>query len=374
MGLLLLLSYVLNNQTLFTGEDLNQYAWTELLKNKLGIKEQKQDVEALFINVAYDKQLIEITDEYGMPVGNTDVTDRAKLLRILRLLHQSDSYHYIFLDVRFEKGYSIPEIDSLLFNEIISMRNIVVANHSDIEIADKSLLPKTALSDYYSTIVATNFARYKYLYGSISSVPLYAYHELTGQTIEKHGIFYTCSGRLCQNSLLIPIPIRYFGEYNGIGDKVYYNLGSDLLDSYSEADLSELVKDKYIVIGDMVEDIHDTYSGPTPGSVLTYYAFLELMKERHFVSWGLMSFLALLYFSISLSLFSKKSIVQIIPIRYRPKSRLMLFAMSFLGYSLTLSATAIGLNVFFSKSVSIFIPSTLFAIQKTIINYQRNRT
>ena len=35
--ILLALSYFLNNQPLFTGEDLDQYAWMEWIKDKLGI-------------------------------------------------------------------------------------------------------------------------------------------------------------------------------------------------------------------------------------------------------------------------------------------------------------------------------------------------
>ena len=60
--------------------------------------------DALFVNVAYDKQLIERHDNYGMTVGDVDITDRTKLCSFLKMLQKADSYKYIFLDVRFEKG------------------------------------------------------------------------------------------------------------------------------------------------------------------------------------------------------------------------------------------------------------------------------
>ena len=170
---LLIFSYVLNNQPLFTGEDLNQYAWMEFLKNKIGLSEQVDYSDALFVNVSYDKQLIEKKDEFGMPVGNIDITDRTKLLALLNILDSTNLYRYIILDIRFEKGLD-SEMDSALFSKIKNMKRIVVANHLDVELADSCLSAKAAINDYASTIVATNFARYKFLHGKQPSLPLFA--------------------------------------------------------------------------------------------------------------------------------------------------------------------------------------------------------
>lgn len=371
--ILTLLSYILNNQPLFTGEDLNQFAWIQVLKNKLGIENKIDKQEALFVNIAYDKLLIELSDDYGMSVGNIDITDRSKLLSLLQILRRTNRYAYIFLDVRFEKGYNVPSIDSLLFTEIGSIRNIVVANHRGIEIADKSLLNKSAISDYDATIVATNFVRYRYSYDGLSSMPLYAYKELTDKTINRHWLFYTCDGKLCYNSLFIDFPVEDFNELGENGEKTYYNMGSDLLDNYSEKDIATLTEGKYIVIGDMIEDMHDTYSGLKPGSVITYYAFLSLMEGKHFVRSWLILFLAIVFFLISLSQFSHKSIWERISAVRRSKSKLLHFALSFVEYTLLLSIIVVMLNVFWNVSTSIFVPSIYFAIQKIIINYKRTR-
>ena len=76
VAVLLVLSYFLNNQPLFTGEDLDQYAWMEWIKNKLGITPDVDTNDALCVNIAYDKHLVEKYDDYGMTMGNSDVTDR----------------------------------------------------------------------------------------------------------------------------------------------------------------------------------------------------------------------------------------------------------------------------------------------------------
>ena len=371
--ILIVLSYVLNNQSLFTGEDLNHYAWMAWIKDKVGMAKKNGQQEMLLVNIAYDKQLIEKTDEYGMPAGNTDITDRTKLLEFLHFLRSTNQYRYIFLDVRFENGYCGTEADSALFAEIRSMRNIVIANHSDIEIADSSLLEKAAISDYKATIVATNFARYKYSYNGYPTMPLYAYREITGNTINNHFLYYSCDGKLCYNSLFIDFPVEDFGEYNEKNVKQYYNLGSDLLDGYSEEDMAVLTKGKYIIIGDMIEDVHDTYSGPKPGSVITYYAFTALMEGKHIVPFGLMSFLVLVYFLISLSQFNHHSLIEQIPYVRKSKSKPLHFALSFVEYTFILSVTAIMLNIIWDISISILVPSTYFAIQKTIVNYKRTK-
>lgn len=366
---LLFMTYVMNNQPLFTGEDLNQYAWMELFKEKIGLSDSEDYKDAVFINVAYDKQLIDYYDEFGMPAGNVDITDRNKLLQILTMLDNTKRYKYIFLDIRFEKKYSTP-VDSALFLKIKNMKNIVIANHLDMELADSILITKSAISEYASTIVATNFARYKFLYDNNPSMPLYAYEDITGKNIKKHGFIYTCDGRICQNSLFLNSPTKNISEYNQNNEKVFYNLGSDLLDSYSASDMAKLTKDKLIFIGDMVEDVHDTYAGMKPGIIITYQALQALMKDEHIVSLGLLVVLSVIFFLISLSLFNKNSILRRLPIIKNNRSKLLNFIISFLGYATVLSILVVVIYLFFNKSVSILIPSLYFATLNLIIKYK----
>lgn len=370
---LLLLTYFVNNQPLFTGEDLDHHAWMEWVKSKIGLSEEVNHDDVLFVNVAYDKQLTELTDKFGMPIGNIDITDHSKLLELLKVLHSTEKYKYIFLDVRFEKGYEAPEVDSALFAEIRGMKNIVIANHSDMEIADSGLFEKAAISDYMATITATNFVRYQYSYSGEPTMPLYAYRELTEKTINNHILWYTCNDRLCYNSLFIEFPIEDFEEFDNQNNKRYYNLGSDLLDNYSEEDIATLTDGKYIVVGDMVEDIHDTYSGMKPGSVIMFYAFQALMKDKHFVSLGLWILMAIVFFLISLSQFSHRSLIELIPYVHKSKSKILHFALSFVEYTFILATVAMLLSIMWGVSISILVPSTYFAIQKTIINYKRTK-
>lgn len=369
--ILTILTYILNNQPVFTGEDLNHFAWMQILKNKLGIEEETIKNDVLFVNVANDKQLTDLYDEYGMSIGNTDITDRNKLLKILKMLHSTKKYAYIFLDIRFEKGYYVPETDSLLYAEIKNMENIVIANHSDMVIADSTLLSKAAISDYKSTIVTTNFVRYKFSYEGIPSMPLYAYREITKHNINKHYFIYTCNGKVCYNSLFVDFPVEDFNEYDSNNKKIYYNLGSDLLENYTEQDIATLTNNKYVVIGDMVEDLHDTYSGLKPGSVITFYAFRSLMEGKHFVNLWIILLMAIVYFTISIVQFCHQSIFEKIPFVHKSNSKLLHFTLSLVEYTLLLILVVGILDLIWGISTSILLPSIYFAIQKTIINYKR---
>lgn len=361
------LSYFLNNQPLFTGEDLEQYAWMEWVRDRWSSKEKEDALTPLYINVSYDKQLTELCDERNRILGNIDITDREKLLTLLRMLHITGQYKYVFLDIRFEKGYNT-ESDSALFAEISSMDRIVVATHSDIELADTLLTKKAAVNDYSAT-VTSNFVRYEFSQDGKPSMPLYAYAELTGKTIKKeYTIIYKCDGELCHNSLFVRFPVESFEEKDE-GDKVYYNLGSDILKYYDEDDLAILTKDRYIVIGNLKDDVHDTYAGSRPGSVITFYAFRALMKGEHLVSWWVIVFFLVIYFCISLSLFSHHSWLDCIPLT--KKSKLCYFLLSLLGYGMVLFMITVILNLFWGITTSFLIPSSWFAIQNLIINYKR---
>lgn len=304
-----------------------------------------------------------------MPRGLSSYT---KLLTLLNILDSANQYRYLILDVRFEKGFD-SEADSALFAKIKNMKRIVVANHLDIELADSCLSSKAAISDYASTIVATNFARYKFLHGKQPSLPLFAYKELTGKTITKHGLIYSCDGSLCYNSLFLKFPYNGFPEYDNSGGKSYYNMGSDLFANYSDQDLSTLAKDKLVFVGDIVEDVHDTYSGLKPGVVISYHALRSLLLGEHMVSYTLLFFLAIVFFFISLSLFREDSIIELIPFVRTSHSKFLHFFVPFIGYASVLFIIVVVLNMLFNVSISIIVPSIYFTIQKTIINFKRTK-
>jgi hypothetical protein len=242
------------------------------------------------------------------------------------------------------------------------MRDIVVVNHEDITMADGLPKEKAAINDYKTTMLSSDFRRYKYLYDNNKpSAALYAYRELTGKDIKKHCWCYTSEGQLCFNNLFIDFPIKENDEIR--------NLGFDML-SLNADEITRLTANKYVVIGNMDEDIHSTYAGTRTGPIITYYSFLSLLNEKHLISTGLIMILAAVLFIISLLQFSHKPLVERLPyIRNCPN--ILLFIFSLIEYTILLPLALIILNLLLGIFISIFIPTLYFALQKQIIKYNR---
>ena len=362
-------TYILDNQTLFTGEDLSHYAFVELFKNKALRNDSLSNNNAFFINVAYDKQLVPYYEK-NIEEGNIVITDRAKLISLLRKIKRINNYKFIFLDIRFEKGIQDSINDKVLFNEIKDTRNIVVATHQDIEPNNTIIKSKLAMGDYDYSLFSTSFCRYLFKPANGLSMPLYAYTTLTGKNINKHGFIYTSDGQLCYNSIFIDFPLENFNSLRNDGTKKFYNMGSDVLFDPSDTQLSKLTKDKFIVIGDMINDVHDTYAGKMPGSVINYRAFNALMEGKHIVNFPIIILMACIYFAISFIQFVRIALKYEIPFVRNIKSKLFNFSLSFVTYTIILNLFVILLKTFCGVSVSVFIATLFLSIQKVILKYK----
>jgi hypothetical protein len=274
----------------------------------LGLQQGHVPDSILFINVCYDKTLIPY-EEQGMPVGNTVITDREKLLSLLTEAKRANNYRYIFMDVCFEEGLET-EADSALFHTIASMDRIVIPEHKGVPLADKILYTKTANADYAVTWQQLTFAHYQFLHDdSIPSVALRIYADRNhreGNAITPHwgGLWYSDNGRLCQNGATLFMNIRINGSLlDAEGQELernYIYLGADLLDLNEVIPIKEQIKDKILVIGDFKGDVHTTYAGPQPGSSLCINAYLMLMEGKHFVNWPNIFIMFIIYTSIGL--------------------------------------------------------------------------
>ena len=362
-------NYLWNNQPLYTGEDITEFSHIQWFWEVLGGRTIDEELDsALFINVSYDKQLVEHRDTIGETLGMTDVTDRSKLLELLQKAEAADNYKYLILDVRFE-DCNYQSSDDTIFNQIKKMKRVVVATHKDISTPEGFPSSKAALADYYSTITTTNFERYEYLHSGQPSVPLYAFEEMTGKRMNQKLCFVTSDGKLCQKSLFLKFPSVHFEKVMANGDQRYYELGRDILGDLSE-DFEDMSNNKVIVIGNFVEDLHDTYIGMKPGPYILYKALRALEKGDHYVNWWHQLLWACVYFFISCAIFKRRSISNTIPFIRKSKSRLLHFCLTFFGC--TMLITLFDIILFFDGHIhSILLPSLYFTLLKYILTYRR---
>lgn len=366
--------YLMNNCPYPYWDTLDKFSGLEFLLRNISNEETRND-DAVFINVSYDKQLAEYTFDNGNSKGTIAVTDRNKLIRFLNIAKESE-YKYIFLDIRFEDGVYTPQ-DSALSSIIKDMPRLIFSDHSDLITNDKFQSEKAAINDFFTTITSTNFTRYQFLQNGKESAPLRLYLATVpdAKPIEKHGIFYTCGGSLCQNSPFMSIPIDFTSTYEGTGAR-YFHLGPDLFDpqqNISSEDIQDELKDKIVIVGDFVSDLHDTYAGMQPGSYLVYLAYNELVNGKHFLAWPFIVLMTIIYFIVSWLILNRKTIWDYIPKLKNVKSKFVLIILNFFGYSTLFSSLTILMYVCFRATYNIFFPSLFFSILSLFFSSKRDK-
>lgn len=249
--------------------------------------------DVIAVNVSYDKALIPYYDEFGIPAGMIDITDRKKLGAFLDSLSRWDNYRYIVCDVAFDKRFASPYDDSL-FSRIAAMQRIAIpSSGNDPEI----LAAKTAWSAFDQLYSWNGFMKYNYYSrDGEESLALRMYREIDGGDITPHTLRYSSGGHLCVSSLIPDIKYANTHVWNEDGTKEIWNLGADILDeSY---DLSPFFQDRIILIGDWLEnDLHGSIRGKMAGCALIFNAYLALRNRDHLIRWWVIVILILAFYA-----------------------------------------------------------------------------
>lgn len=370
---LFLLCYFIDNLPYSFVGDANVGQRIEQIKQLFNSADESVPSDLLLINVAYDRELVSVDDEFGMPKGNIDITNRSNLLELLGNLRKSN-YKYIILDVSFTDGYHT-EVDSTLFGLISSMDNIVVAKSETTRLADGIFAGKARYSDYSTHISESNFVKYEFVRNGEPTLPYQVYLDLHGNSISHFCGFYFFKGRLANKSVVLRHPIKLWNKFQtnqGVGDFAklqYYNLGSDILDI--ELDISAIANDKIVVIGDFTEDdIHETYLGKIAGPVINLNAYYALVNDNLTIPYSEIVFILLLYTVISYLIIKRIPVAAAIPYIKNIRSRFIQFVISFIGISTLLITISILLYVLFGLDMNIFVPSIYFTCLITLMKYK----
>ena len=209
------------------------------------------------INIGYDRELVDVADQYGMPLGNLDVTDRAKLLRFAEALDAAD-YRALVIDVFFDAALPAPG-DTVLLRQLSKMPNVVLPQHRDAELSPLVPVEMTAIGDYSTDALENNFVKYPFVW-----------HDEGVSLAER--VSEICGGHRSwrdMTTMILPIDIRISEQYDADGNQNWYNLGCDVLDVYTPDEIRRLANNRIIVVGDYSGgDMHDTYAGPISGPVI----------------------------------------------------------------------------------------------------------
>lgn len=330
---LMLLSFWLLNWSFVHWDEGEIIQFGPILKKLVWNLEEKPDTdEFLFINVSHDYELTDIMDEWGIPIGNEPITDRKKLAEFIRILHQNDNHRAILFDIRFDLSSSN---DSSLAHAFQHLDRYVVSTHmSDSTVEDPVIPVKTAVADY--PISGGSFFKFKYLIkDTIKTVPIVLDEIINGKKYTKNGAFLFDGNKRYLNVFLIDLLVRPHDLFDAEDHYFYEHLGNLLfLDS---DDLSEITKDKIIVLGDFEKyDIHDTLLGEMPGPLILLNAYLTLKNNTNQLSWIFLIFIFLSYFVLSTIIFFPEDPLERIIKKVTGDNKVTEFITSALSYFLLL--------------------------------------
>lgn len=376
----LLLCYFADNWSfsILTGPSIGQRI--ELAKVLMGISNDTVPEDFIFINTAYDKELVPVFDEYNLPIGNIEITHRGKLAEFIS---QLDNQHkYVMVDVLLTNNYQ-SDSDSILIDAILNTDRIGIACSVTTTLLDTKLQQKVGYSDYSTEIYETNFVKYEFLREDGFSLPYKAYlSEYPDGAIKNRGPFYYKDGNILFKTLTLHFPMKLWdytklekekpGEFEK-HENIILNLGSDITDI--ERDIPSLVRDKTVVIGDFYEDdIHDTYLGRIAGPVINANALMALRDNKLEIPWWYIIFLFFLYAGItylSLAPDIRQTYLDRLLNKIKARSLILRYLLTFIGYSFVLSIFAIIIYLSFGIDMNVLIPSAWFTLLGAIIKFRK---
>lgn len=344
-----------------------------LLIDNLKLDESKYFDDFVFVNVAYDRELVPVLDNYGFQIGEIDVTDRLKLNEFLNRM--GNSHKYILFDVLLSDKYQSPN-DSLLIETLLNTERIAIARTENHELSDKRLEDKTGYTDYTTNILETNFVKYEFRKNGANTIASKAYKDLTGDNpVKQFGPFYFRDGHLQWKSMTLRFPLKLWNPFikkdeipeSGMIEESIINLGQEL---EMWRDLEKLVKDKIVVIGDFTEDdIHTTYMGPIAGPVINANALEALLKNEQEIPWWLIGALFVLYAGITFFLLKQYKVFNLMKI-LRLNNPVLQEFVSFIGFSAFFAIIAGIIYLSSGKDINVLIPSLWFTVLRGIINFK----
>ena len=209
---------------------------------------------------------------------------------------------------------------------------------------------------------------------TIKSLPLKMYEDISGKRFVQNGVFPLLDGYPCFNTIFIDFKLRYYELINRNAELMYniVNLG-DLL-KMNDSVFYKAINNKIILIGDYYErDIHQTLFGKMSGTLILLNVFLTLQNRENLISAALVLLLFVCFFTISLELFSKKSLGERKYIAKYSQRKLGKFVLKYLSYVLYLTILSVATYFIFNIHLNILILAVYMKSVDSLIKFLRLR-
>jgi hypothetical protein len=280
----------------------------------------KQVADSLAVPQTDSSFAIPEVGDIKLPMGSIAITDRAKLVALLKLLHRNPNHKAILFDVFFKDE---TPYDSSLAALINTLPRTLVSSHIDDQdkpeaIDVKIKREKMSLSNLEKAYGQALKFRLFY-HDSIKTTPIRMYEIIHNKKFKKGPWFYELGGKPILNSFILDYRLRKFDYDNQKYAKVHlgewvtpaykttyipcaptdYNI--DSLDvEYADNFIHKLTKDRIVIVGDFEDrDIHETIYGEIAGPMILLDAFLAVEAGDNRITYSFLVILFLAYCFIS---------------------------------------------------------------------------
>ena len=381
--ILLIVGYIVNNQSIFTQESVVGYSITQRISSLFGSKPNNYEDSVFYVDVSAIKKLYSYQDSAGTLTPYNDwLTDREILNQFIDCCRNAGGYRYIIVDLRFEANGN-SNVDTLLFSTINNTPNIIIAKNSNRDVSYQFIdEAKIAFAEYPIAENFSDFTRYPVFRDNDQYIYTKVYEDLSGNTITRFGPLYFDNGRLCHNSIFIRLASKdvyevltteQFEEFDE--DEIpatEINQIGELLDSLEIKSIPDYIKGRYVVIGNFKDDDkHDTYVGYKQGSELVFNAIMTLNNQNHLVKCFFAFFLFVVYFGVLLLVSTDYSIQRLIPFVRNSKSKLLRFIFSLFEYSVIFIIIDLVLFTVFGIAYSFIAQVFIVVLYKNFIEYKK---
>lgn len=294
--------YLLNLPYIYEDE-LRLIQITSAIKKFIISKEKKPKRNRfLFVNVCWEKQLIEKLDNDGFPVGNQAITNRKSLAEFFNRVNQKpDNHKYLICDISF---IDPSENDKELQAEFDKMYNYTVSYHKDEnDIPQEPIFNLNKSISDYTTFNVDKFIKFKLVQSdSLITTPLKIYQDIYNEKIEQ-GFFYKLNNQYILNSFIVDFRIwSYDLSENSSYKYDYINIGD--FKFLPDSAFHKLLKDRIVVIGDFeLNDIHETIYGDMSGPLILLNTFLAVEKGENKLSVNYLIFIFISFVIINYYVF-----------------------------------------------------------------------
>lgn len=275
--------YLLNLPYIYEDE-LRLIQITSAIKKFIISKEKKPDRNNyLFVNVAWEKQLIDKLDKDGFPVGNQVITNRKTLSRFFARVNKKPNNHkYLVCDINFIDPSGN---DKELQAEFDKLQNYTVSYHKDEnDIPQNPIFNVSKSISDYTTFNVDKFIKFKLVQSdSLITTPLKIYQDIYKQKIEQ-GLFYRLNNHYILNSFIVDFRIWSYDLSENSNYKYdYINMGD--FQFLPDSAFHKLLKDRIVILGDFeLNDIHETIYGNMSGPLILLNTFLAVEKGENKLS------------------------------------------------------------------------------------------